>query len=136
MSKFKVKLIEPGRCHIKHELAGSEIITDRPPEYGGQGRSFSSTDLISAALGSCVLSSIHEVVEKEGYDPYKIRINIVKQLNQSMIESINIDISYQEIFREEFISKLKEIVLSSPVKLSLNNQIKVDLSICNIKQSN
>ena len=134
MSKFTVKLREPSSCHIKHELAGSEIVTDRPPEYGGKGRSFSSTDLVTAALGSCVLSSIHSIVENEGYDPYKIRINITKQLNQSMIESIKIDITYPEILREELIVKLKEIVLSSPVKLSLNEKIKIRLSICNIKQ--
>lgn len=58
MSEFRISLKDKGRCQIRHVFADAEIITDLPPEYGGNGRSFSSTDLVSAALGSCILTSI------------------------------------------------------------------------------
>jgi uncharacterized OsmC-like protein len=80
LSKFSVQLHDKGRCQIRHELAGAEIITDLPPEYGGGGRSFSSTDLVSAALGSCILTTRDGIFEREGYDPKKIRISITKAI--------------------------------------------------------
>ena len=64
MSKSTIALKSLGRCHIKHELADAEIETDLPPEYGGQGRSFSSTDLVSEALGTCTITSIGKILER------------------------------------------------------------------------
>ncbi len=131
MSKFKIKLVEKGRCHIKHELAGTEIFTDRPPEYGGKGRSFSSTDLVSAALGTCVLTSIDSILEEEGFDARKVRISIKKKLNPQTIESIELRIYYPEKFDNQMYNKINEAVLTSPVKLSLNEQIEINVEFSN-----
>ena len=72
-------------------MAGAEIITDLPPEYGGNGQSFSSTDLVSAALGSCILTPIDNIMEREGFDSKKIRISVIKALsdNSKMIKAIS-----------------------------------------------
>jgi len=91
LSKFSIQLHDKGRCRIRHELADAEIITDLPPEYGGNGRSFSSTDLVSAALGTCILTSIDSIFEHAGYDPKKIRLSVIKTLseNPKMIRMIS-----------------------------------------------
>lgn len=58
MSSFHLSYDESDRCTIHHRKNRVAITTDLPPEYGGKGRSFSSTDLVSAAIGSCYLGTV------------------------------------------------------------------------------
>lgn len=44
------------RCRAEHEESGTIIITDVPRDNHGLGESFSPSDLLSVALGSCILS--------------------------------------------------------------------------------
>ena len=83
MSKFSIKLQDKVRCKITHQLSGTEILTDLAPEYGGEGRSFSSTDLIAVALGSCILSTIDKVMERAGYDPKQIEVITTKTYTEN-----------------------------------------------------
>lgn len=134
MSKFTVTLKSSESCHIKHELAGSEIVTDLPPEYGGQGRSFSSTDLVSAALGTCTATSIGKILEREGYDLSLLKIELTKELSQSpkMIKAIKLKIIHPKAFHEKVIKKLEKAANSCPVKRSLNDAVQIDISYLNI----
>ncbi len=134
MSKFTITLQSSERCKIIHELAGSEIETDLPPEYGGQGRSFSSTDLVSAALGTCTISSIGKILEREGYDPRLLKIEVTKELSQSpkMIKAIKLKVIHPKSFNEELITKLRRATNSCPVKRSLNENVEVDIEYMNI----
>jgi putative redox protein len=43
-------------CKAVHELSGTVLTTDAPRDNHGKGESFSPTDLVATALGSCVLS--------------------------------------------------------------------------------
>ena len=134
MSKFSIQLHDKGRCQIRHKLAGAEIITDLPPEHGGNGRSFSSTDLVSAALGSCILTSMDSILEREGYDPKKIRISITKVLseNPKMIKSISLEIAYPENLGGELLKKLERAIATCPVKRSLNEEVEIKIQFITV----
>ena len=134
MSRFTITLKTPERCHIKHELAGSEIETDRPPEYGGKGRSFSSTDLVSAALGTCTITSFSKILEREGYDLSLLRLEIIKELSQTpkMIKSIKLKVIHPKVFREDLIKKLEKAACSCPVKRSLSNDVDITIEYITI----
>jgi len=134
MSKFTVTLKSSERCHIQHELSGSEIETDLPPEYGGRGRSFSSTDLVSAALGTCTITSIGKILEREGYDIHLLKIEVTKELSQApkMIKAIKLKIIHPQPFHEELIRKLKKATNSCPVKRSLNDGVLVEVEYVNV----
>ncbi len=127
MSKFSIQLRDKGRCIIKHETANAEIITDLPPKYGGIGRSFSSTDLVSVALGSCILTSIDNILEREDYDSKKIKMSVEKTLseNPKMIKAIRLEIFYPEKLSSVLLKKLERAIASCPVKRSLNEQIEI-----------
>ncbi len=133
MSRFSVRLFDRGRCEITHELAGSRLITDLPPEYGGGGRSFSATDLVSAALGACVLTSIDNILEREGHDPKKVNISVAKTLseNPGMIQAIHLEIGYPETLDAPLIRKLERAMATCPVKRSLNEQVEITMRFRN-----
>ncbi|MBN1931658.1 MAG: OsmC family protein [Desulfobacterales bacterium] len=128
MSKYTIQLHDNGRCKISHELADAEIITDLPPEYGGNGQSFSSTDLVSAALGSCTLTALDKILEREGFDSKKIKILVTKTLSQSpkMIEKIKLEIYFPDELSDVLLKKLENATKSCPVKRSLNEQIQIE----------
>jgi uncharacterized OsmC-like protein len=134
MSKFTITLKSSERCHIKHELADAEIETDLPPEYGGQGRSFSSTDLVSAALGTCTITSIGKILEREGYDPNLLKIEIIKELSQApkMIKAIKLKVIHPKLFHKDLIKKLEKATNSCPVKRSLNDDVQIEIEYVNI----
>lgn len=44
------------RCKVIHKKSGTLISTDAPLDNEGKGESFSPTDLIAAALGTCMLT--------------------------------------------------------------------------------
>ena len=43
-------------CKVLHSPSGTVLTTDAPKDNQGRGESFSPTDLVGAALGSCILS--------------------------------------------------------------------------------
>jgi len=129
MSKFSIKLQDKVRCKITHQLSGSEILTDLAPEYGGEGRSFSSTDLIAVALGSCILSTIDKVMERAGYDPKQIEVITTKTYteNKTMIKRISLEIFHPEKLGGVVLKKLERAIATCPVKRTLNEQVEIDI---------
>ncbi len=83
MSKIEINLYEKERCNILHLYSETSIQTDGPFEWGGLGRTFSPTDLLAAALGSCILSILEPVFERNGYDSQKISLTVLKELSKN-----------------------------------------------------
>src|SRR5512147_2362613 len=53
-------------CELQHGPSGTRIKTVPPVDNGGDGTSFSPTDLVGAALASCALSTMALVAGREG----------------------------------------------------------------------
>ena len=69
MVKMSVVYDGDKHCRITHGPSGSEIATDAPKDNAGKGELFSPTDLVAAALASCVATTMAIMAEKEGAQP-------------------------------------------------------------------
>lgn len=56
------------RCEVRHGPSNCSLITDAPIDNHGKGESFSPTDLVAAALGSCMLTVMGIAARKLGVD--------------------------------------------------------------------
>ena len=68
MVKSRVTYQGDLRCEATHEPSGSRIHTDAPKDNQGKGESFSPTDLVATALGSCILTVMGIVADRRGID--------------------------------------------------------------------
>ncbi len=130
MSKYHFGYAEKGRCRIVHQLNKTEIITDLPPEYGGNGRSFSSTDLVAAAVGSCYLSTIEDILRRNDYRLEEIALSVTKELNHQpkQLKAINMQLFLPVQPSEKLSLQLEKAISLCPVKRSLNNKVAISVT--------
>ena len=55
-------------CNALHERSGVKINTDAPNDHDGRGESFSPTDLLATALGTCLLTVMGITAKRRGFE--------------------------------------------------------------------
>ena len=75
-----VELTSPTTTRIAHTHSRAVLETAMAPEYGGPGGAFSSTDLVAAALGSCIATNLGPLAERHGVPLDSIKLAVSKQL--------------------------------------------------------
>lgn len=76
------------RCTATHGPSGATLSTDAPVDNHGRGESFSPTDLVATALGSCVMTIMGIVAERNQIDLTGIRIRVSKEMIQQPVRRI------------------------------------------------
>lgn len=131
MSTIEIRLLGRSRCRARHVASGAEIETDVAPELGGGGSTFSSTDLLAAALGTCVGSSIAPMLEREGMDPTSARISVGKQLatKPKRIQVLSLDIRLGGPASERQIRKVGAAARSCLVHRNLASDLDLRIEV-------
>lgn len=84
------------RTEATHVQSGSKILTDAPTDNHGKGEAFSPTDLVAAALGSCMMTLMGIAARTQGVDIVGTRLSITKVMSADprRIGEIIIDIRF------------------------------------------
>lgn len=67
-------------CEAAHGPSGTELTTDAPKDNKGLGESFSPTDLVATALGTCILTTMAIVGNDFGVDIAGATAEVEKQM--------------------------------------------------------
>lgn len=70
------------KCSLRHQ-EGSTLQTDAPRDIGGEASAFSPTDLVAAALASCVLTTVAMFAERHDLDLTGISAHVGKAMTAS-----------------------------------------------------
>lgn len=68
------------RCEARHGPSGRTLHTDAPVDNQGKGESFSPTDLVATALGTCMLTIMGIVAERHGIPLAGARVRVEKHM--------------------------------------------------------
>jgi putative redox protein len=69
------------RCSAEHGPSKTQIITDAPVDNMGKGESFSPTDLVATALGTCILTTMAIVAGRKELDITGAKIRVEKHMS-------------------------------------------------------
>jgi len=69
------------RCEAVHGPSGQRLVTDAPVDNHGKGESFSPTDLVATAFGSCLFTIMGIVAEREKIDLTGMRVTVSKEMS-------------------------------------------------------
>lgn len=117
------------RTRCVHEN-GEEIKTDAPKDNMGKGELFSPTDLLAAALGSCVLTLMGIFANKLKVDISGARVSLTKEMSKApprRISRITLHIYCPHTFSPEVTKSLEEAAKHCPVHQSLHPEVVQEL---------
>ncbi len=114
------------RTQAIHLKSGEKVITDAPVDNLGKGEAFSPTDLVCAALSSCMMTIMGQVAAREAIDLKGLHTEVVKIMaaNPRRIAEIKITFTHPNLeATAEQKQKLKNAALTCPVAKSLAEAI-------------
>ena len=129
--KIMAKYVGDDTVELEHGPSGKKIATDLPADNGGKGRTFSPTDLLAAALASCILTIMAKAAAKDGLDLKGARIEVEKEMQAGprRVSRFTGKIVLPARLAAEQKEKLKAVVKACPVSASLHPEVKVELTV-------
>ena len=114
------------RTEAVHLKSGKTIITDAPIDNQGKGEAFSPTDLVATALGSCMITIMGIVAEREGIilNGTTAEVEKVMATSPRRIGEVKIKIKFIQKLNRDQKDKLERAAKSCPVSGSLSENLK------------
>lgn len=117
-------------CTLEHGPSGARIQTVPPVDNGGDGSSFSPTDLVGAALAACALSTMALLAGREGLTWGNARASVEKVMTSAprRIGELALVFDMPAEVHTEHRARLEEIARTCPVARSLSADVKVPMT--------
>ena len=118
-------------CEGVHEPSGTRIETDAPKDNEGRGERFSPTDLVGAALGSCMLTVMGIVARRHAWDMTGARAAVEKEMvaqPQRRIGRLGLRIEMPAGIPQNARAVLERAAHTCPVHQSLHPDVKIELA--------
>lgn len=83
MVKITIEYTGQLHCVAAHGPSGRRLETDAPVDNQGKGESFSPTDLVATALGSCMATVMGIYARQKDIDLAGMKIEVTKEMTQT-----------------------------------------------------
>lgn len=128
MVKIDIRYEGGLRCHAVHGPSACELSTDAPVDNHGRGESFSPTDLVATALGTCMATIMGIVADRHGWTIDGTRMSVGKEMTSEgprRIRRLDVVIEMPAALDETARRTLESAAHSCPVRLSILPAIEV-----------
>ena len=126
MVKVDISYTGDLHCDATHGPSKSKLATDAPTDNKGKGESFSPTDLVATALGTCMSTIMGMRAEELGVDLRGMTVSVQKEMAQDaprriagLPSEVHIPLPPDSPHREA----LEQAALNCPVHKSLPAEI-------------
>ncbi len=116
------------RTRAVHGPSSATLQTDAPLDNHGKGESFSPTDLVATALGSCMLTVMGIVAERHGWPIEGSRVRVQKSMVSEPVRRIGkLEVWLQMAGEhgERARETLERTALTCPVHQSLRESVEI-----------
>ena len=116
------------RCEAVHQSSGTHLKTDAPKDNQGKGESFSPSDLVATALGTCMLTIMGIAARNMNIDIKGTRVTVQKEMVLTPVRRIGkltVKISVPGRLTGEQKQKLENAAHTCPVHKSLHPDIHI-----------
>lgn len=126
MATLKTTYLGGLRTEITHIQSGNKTITDAPTDNQGKGEHISPTDMVVAALGSCMLTIIGIAARTHGFniDGTTVESTKIMYSEPRRIGEIEIKFEFPENYEDKFKRIIERSATTCPVYNSLDKNIK------------
>ncbi len=118
-------------CQATHEPSGSMLATDAPKDNQGKGESFSPTDLVATALGTCMLTVMGIAARTLHVDISGARASVQKRMAAAptrRIAELHVELHMPVGCNDSQKKALEKAAYSCPVHHSLHADIAVPIT--------
>ena len=118
-------------CRLHHGPSGAEIATDAPVDNQGKGETFSPTDLLAAALGSCILTTMGIYARRKEIELRGSRVTVSKEMIADPLRRVArlvVEIRLPAAVEASQRTVLENAAHTCPVERSLHPNTKVDMT--------
>lgn len=129
MPTVKTTYLGDLRTNSTHLQSGNQLITDAPTDNMGKGEAFSPTDLLATATGTCILTTMAIVAQRDGIELSNSEVEVTKIMTQTPPRritrlEINLKMKANVVLNDEQIKKLENTAHKCPVSLSLHPDVE------------
>ena len=133
MPTVKITYLGDLRTTSTHLQSGNQLITDAPTDNMGKGEAFSPTDLLATATGTCMLTTMAIVAQRDGIELTGSEVEVTKIMSQTPPRKvahleINLKLKSNIVLTNEQIKKLENTAHKCPVSLSLHPEVEQVIS--------
>jgi len=114
-------------CQAVHGPSGTVLTTDAPKDNQGRGESFSPTDLVATALGSCILTVMGIAARSLNLDLAGTTATVEKEMANApirRIQSLSVKIHVPHAVSEAHRKTLEKAAHTCPVHQSLHPDVQ------------
>ena len=118
------------RTEATHVASGTIIQTDAPVDNHGRGAAFSPTDLVSTALGACMMTVIGIVAERHHWDLVGSTFTVAKHMSPEAprrIAQIDVTFALPATLAPHERTLLERAAHTCPVGLSLHPDVRQNI---------
>ena len=128
MVEIKVNYDGQLRCVAQHGPSSSALKTDAPVDNKGRGESYSPTDLVATALGTCMATIMGIVADQKGIDLIGMKIVVEKEMSPDSPRRVSalhlqIDVPISEDHPD------KEALVQGAVNCPVQHSIHPDIDV-------
>ncbi|MFT7517861.1 MAG: putative redox protein [Myxococcota bacterium] len=119
------------RCKAVHGPSQCHIITDAPLDNHGKGESFSPTDLLATALGTCIMTLIGIVADRHGINLEGTVVKVEKHMVTEPVRRVGrlpVDVYFGQVVEDKYKDRLIKAAETCPVKQSLHPDIELNIN--------
>ena len=127
----RIEVRYEGELHTvaSHGPSGARLETDAPKDNEGRGESFSPTDLLATALGTCMLTVMGILARRKGWAIEGARARVEKHMVAQPVRRIGklvVDLDMPAV-PEEARAMLERAAHTCPVHQSLHPDVELDI---------